>query len=204
MLDVTLSVDGGLREIGDEATVDLTMKNVGSQVAGDVSYEFSLPDGVEFAQGSQALGSVGDLAPGDQRIVSVRVGLSGGYGDASTADGESLAATGDGSVAGALAILILAAICAMLACKRSRNVVLSVLLVCSLTGVLSVVPADSAQAQEKNGKAETSCSLSIGDGQAVIGVWCPMVDILPIAVMEMEGAAVPEDRMTKASYIRMM
>ena len=100
----------------------------------------------------------------------MRVGLSGGYGDASTADGESLAATGDGSVAGALAILILAAICAMLACKRSRNVVLSVLLVCGLTGVLSVVPADSAQAQEKNGKAETSCSLSIGDGQAVIGV----------------------------------
>lgn len=166
-VQVSLTSDSDSYVAGDTAMFDLLVHNTGSGCVGSVAYEFSLPTGMTIAEASRISGSLGDMQSGEQyhAVIKVEIGKNAASSVDLPSSDNRLAGTGDSWLVGPVALfVVVAAVIALLASKRSRNATLSVILVCGLSGVLAVGSQEKANAADSR-EVVTSTHIVSVDGK---------------------------------------
>ena len=169
-LSVVLQSDGDAYASGDVATFDATIQNTSDAIVDEVEYAYSVPDGMTVVEGSALSGSIGSLEPGEIAHAILKVNVDALVQPLPGAS-DGLASTGEAPIAAIICAVSLAAlIAAMVASKKVRNVGLSLILVCGLTGMLGTVSLDRAYADRAKKSAAANCAVSVNGDDVTMGI----------------------------------
>lgn len=153
-VSISLTSDQESYQRGDEATFIAVIANEDEEPVNEVSYSLELPSGMTIAEDSSLTDDLGTIAPGDSVEVTVKALVEGVKVLAAP---SALASTGDFPVLPILGgVVLVAAVVALFASKKSRNITLSVILVCGMSGVLGAgAYASTAYAAERNSVSDS-------------------------------------------------
>lgn len=170
-VSISLTSDQESYQRGDEATFIAVIANEDEEPVNEVSYSLELPSGMTVAEDSSLTDDLGTIAPGDSVEVTVKALVEGVKALAAP---SALASTGDFPVLPILGgVALVAAVVALLASKKSRNITLSVILVCGMSGVLGAgAYASTAYAAERNSVSDSiSVTVDGSDSSATMTVF---------------------------------